>query len=557
MTLRGPRLGTTAIACGAVAVAALSIAPVVYLFVTGISFGDLADELGYEATTSAALQTVQLVLVVTVLTVVLGVLAALLVARTSIAFPRAWTVLLALPLAVPGFVSSYAVFAAELVYAPSLTWVTSFFGASLVLALSLYPYVFLPCVVALRTVDPAQEEMVANLRPRWTSRFWHVTLPALRPALAAGVLIVALHVLAEYGAMVQLGRSTLTTKVMAEMLDYGDYQSARSLSLLLAGLSILVLFGTRLISRSGTALHGARGLDRPPARLQLGRWHLPVMVVALSVPLLALGPTLVMTARGLTNTGRTVTTDWGQVGSALGSTAGYALAAAAIATAVAFPVSWWVGRRPSLRSVLTERAVWVAHAIPSAILALALVYLATRLAPSLYKMPVVLVAAYVILFLPLAVGHQRVGLEAARPLYDAGATSWGARAARTFARVTLPLALPGFVAGAILVGLDASKELTTTLMLIPFNSQTLSTQLWATTNGEALDFTAAAPYAAMLVLLGAVPVALLVRNALRSADPTRADSARGAPVRVDPILAEAGAITWSVDDDVDTMTDPC
>ena len=87
--------------------------------------------------------------------------------------------------------------------------------------------------------------------------------------------------------------------------------------------------------------------------------------------------------------------------------------------------------------------------------------------------------------------------------------------------------------------------------------RTLSTQLWATTNGEALDFTAAAPYAAMLVLLGAVPVALLVRNALRSADPNRADSARGAPVRVDPILAEAGAITWSADDDVDTMTDPC
>ena len=201
--------------------------------------------------------------------------------------------------------------------------------------------------------------------------------------------------------------------------------------------------------------------------------------------------------------------------------------------------------------------MWVAHAIPSAILALALVYLATRLAPSLYKMPVVLVAAYVILFLPLAVGYQRVGLEASRQLYDDVAASLGSRPARTFARVTLPLALPGFVAGAILVGLDASKELTTTLMLIPFNSQTLSTQLWATTNGEALDFTAAAPYAAMLVLLGAVPVALLVRNALRSADPTRADSARGAPVRVDPILAEAGAITWSVDDDVDTMTDPC
>lgn len=89
------------------------------------------------------------------------------------------------------------------------------------------------------------------------------------------------------------------------------------------------------------------------------------------------------------------------------------------------------------------------------------------------------------------------------------------RTQRSFARVTLPLALPGFMAGAILVGLDAGKELTTTLMLIPFNADTLSTRLWATTNGESLDFTAAAPYAAMLVVLGVVPVVLLVRSTLR------------------------------------------
>ncbi|MDQ2812903.1 MAG: hypothetical protein M3Z75_13760 [Actinomycetota bacterium] len=73
---------------------------------------------------------------------------------------------------------------------------------------------------------------------------WRVVLPALRPAIAAGVLIVALHVLAKYGTMVQLGRSTLTTKIVAEMLDYGDYRSARSLSLLLGVLSIAVLLAT-------------------------------------------------------------------------------------------------------------------------------------------------------------------------------------------------------------------------------------------------------------------------------------------------------------------------
>lgn len=132
--------------------------------------------------------------------------------------------------------------------------------------------------------------------------------------------------------------------------------------------------------------------------------------------------------------------------------------AAAVATVAAFPVSWWINRRPSTASMLTERSVWVAHAIPSAILALALVYLATRLTPSLYKTPTVLVAAYVILFLPLAVGYQRVGLEASRKVYDDVAAFARVAPGASFARVTLPLALPGFMAGAILVGLDAARN---------------------------------------------------------------------------------------------------
>jgi len=185
------------------------------------------------------------------------------------------------------------------------------------------------------------------------------------------------------------------------------------------------------------------------------------------------------------------------------------------ATAVALPVSWWVSRRASVAAQVTERSVWVAHAVPNAILALALVYLATRLLPGLYKTAALLVVAYVILYLPLAVSNQRVGLQAALRRYEDVAASLGSRAWRRFTRISLPLALPGIGTGALLVGLDSSKELTTTLMLLPFNAHTLSTGLWATTNGESLDFTAAAPYALMLVLLGSVPVFLLVRRTLR------------------------------------------
>jgi iron(III) transport system permease protein len=240
-----------------------------------------------------------------------------------------------------------------------------------------------------------------------------------------------------------------------------------------------------------------------------------VSLGTLVVPLAAIGPTLLMTGRGLTNDKRSVVIDWSQVGHAFWNTAGYGLAAAVVATVLAFPVAWWVNRSPSMKSMLAERLVWVAHAIPAAILALALVYLATRLAPSFYKTAAVLVAAYVILFLPLAVAYQRVGLDASRKVYDDVAASLGSHSLRTLSRISLPLAFPGFAAGAILVALDASKELTTTLMLLPFDTQTLSTRLWATTNGEALDFTAAAPYALMLVLLGVLPVYFLVRHALR------------------------------------------
>ena len=515
MTLRTLSAGRTAIALIAVVVAALSLSPVVYLLATGISLSDVRDEFRYPSTSAAVVQTIQLMVAVSAVTVVLGVLGAFLVTRTDVAFPRTLTVLFALPLAVPGFVGAYAAFSAELVFAPRLGLVTSLPGASLVLALTLYPYVFLPCVVALRHVDPALEEIVANLRPGRLSRFWHVTFPALRPALAAGVLIIVLHVLAEYGAMVQLGRSTVTTKVMAEMLDYGDYQSARSLSLLLTALSVFVLAATWVLSPTSTARHIARGASRAPSTAVLGHWRTPAALAAMVVPVLAIGPTVFMTMRGFMNPRRSVAIESGSVMSALSSTLGFALAAAVVATVVGFPVSWWVSRRPSARSNLTERTVWLAHAMPSAVLALSLVYLATRLAPSLYKTPAVLVVSYVILFLPLAVGYQRVGLEASRQVYDDVASSLGCGPAKSFARVTLPLSLPGFIAGATLVGLDASKELTTTLLLVPFDTQTLSTRLWATTNGESLDFTAAAPYAAMLVLLGVLPVAVLVRSALR------------------------------------------
>lgn len=454
-------------------------------------------------------------LVVSVLCLVLGIGTASVVVRTDLPFRKLFTVLFAMPLAVPGFVSSYAVYSLGLLVAPQSNALSSFAGASIILALTLYPYIFLPCVVALANLDAGQEEVARSLRGGVVAVFRHVVIPHLRPALAGGVLIVALHVLAEYGAMVQLGQHTLTTTIMGEMLDYGNYRSARSLSLVLAVISVAVLLANRAFAGSNFPTGAGSHTARPTTPKSLGGCRPLVAVVVVLVPLAALGPTVLMTARGLALSTRGTSTTWPAVFHATGNTLGYAAGAALVGTVAALPVSWWVARRPSTASNLTERSVWVAHAIPNAILALAMVFLATRLVPGLYKTGFLLVIAYVLLFLPLAVSNQRVGLRAALVGYEDVAASLGSRSWNRFYRISLPLALPGVATGALLVGLDASKELTTTLMLLPFNTQTLATGLWATTNGQSLNFSSAAPYALMLGVLGSIPVFMIVRRTLR------------------------------------------
>lgn len=493
----------------------LSLLPVSYLFIAGFSIDDIQQLFSFPTTLPDIARTIGLTLSVSVLSVLLGVAAATLVVRTDIPGRKLLTVLFAMPLAVPGFVSAYAAYSANLVFLPRADLVTNFAGATPVLSLTLYPYVFLPSVIALRNTDPAQEEVARSLGTSSAAVFGRVVVPQLRPALAGGVLIVALHVLSEYGAMVQLRQRTLTTTIMAEMIDYGDYSSARSISVLLAVFSFGVLLANRVFS--GRTVPGSVGSQsvRPPSRWRLRRAKPAMLVAALLLPALALGPTTLMTMRGLASPRRSAVVHWPDVFVAMGSTLSYAGWAALFATILAFPVSWWVSRRPSVGSHLTERSIWVAHSIPNAILALALVFLATRLLPGMYKTAALLVLAYVILYLPLAVSNQRVGMQAALVKYDDIAASLGSGSLRRFYRVSLPLALPGVVTGALLVGLDASKELTTTLMLLPYNSKTLATGLWSTTNGESLDFTAAAPYTLMLVILGSVPVFLIVRRTLR------------------------------------------
>ncbi|OBJ73655.1 hypothetical protein A5643_03605 [Mycobacterium sp. 1274756.6] len=499
-------------------IAAAAISPAAYLLLrAGFSIPLLRSQLAAPTTVPLIWNTLWLLILVCGCTAVLGLGLAVLIARTTLPLPRLWTVLFTLPLGVPTFVGSYAWVAFFYEYFPRSELIFGLGGAAAVLTVTLFPYVFLPVLTALRRLDPAQEEAARALGRGPVSAFLHITLPQLRPAIATGVLIIGLHVLAEFGAVEMLNYSTLTTAIVQRATVLGMPESARALAVVLAGGAIVLLLLDRLLRGRAYPLRSGRGAARPPLRWRLGPTA-PLFVVACSaVAAGALAVPLWVTASGLVRRagGAGSALDWAALAAATTNTAQWAGAAALVATAAALPVTVLAVRYPGRLSTAIERATWIAHALPGVIMALALVYLAVRWAYPLYQTSALLVAGYVVMFLPLAIGAQQVGIAQASPRLEEMSRSLGKGPLQTFARVTAPLALPAIGVGALLVALDAGKELTTTLLLRPTGEHSLATALWSTTEGEVLDFTAAAPYGLALLIIGAVPAGLLARTTLR------------------------------------------
>jgi iron(III) transport system permease protein len=498
-------------------VAVASLSPVAYLLLReGASLGTLRKELSAPSTVPLLWHTVELSVGVTAVSAVLGVGLAVLVARTTLPFPRLWTVLFTLPLGVPTFVGSYAFVALNNRYTPTSTFIFGLRGAVVIISLTLFPYVFLPVLTALRNLDPAQEEVARSLGRGSIATFVRVVLPHLRPAIAGGCLIIALHMLAEFGALQLLNYQTLTTAIVQRATVLGSPEGARALAVVLALLALVYLAGDRWLRGKLRPVRSGSGVARQQERRRLGLMTPVWLLVCAVLVLVALGVPIFATVIGLVHPGSSgASVDWGALWAAAGNTARFGFSAAVVATIVGLPVSILATRHAGGLSTVVERSIWVAHALPGVIMALALVYLSVHWIYPLYQTSYLLVGAYVVLYLPLAVAGQQVGLGQAAKGHDLMSRSLGRGPVATFFRVTLPLALPAVATGALLVALDVGKELTTTLLLRPTGQDTLTTAMWATTNGEVLDFTAAAPFGLLLLLIGAVPAALLARRALR------------------------------------------
>lgn len=450
--------------------------------------------------------TTRLLVLATALSTVIGVAGAWLVERTDLRGRGWWHGVLCAPLAVPAFVNGYG-------WVSTTHLVQSFPGAVMVVTLSYYPLVYLPTVAALRRLDPGVEEVATSLGHGGWSVFARVTLPAISPAVLGGALLVGLHLLAEYGALQLLNYPTLTTAVLQQYGTGFNGPEATLLGLVLVAFCLLLLGAEALLRGRRRRARVGAGARREPERVVLGRRR-PLVVLglgalalwSLAVPVAALVRWLVRgTSAGL---------DTAELVDATGSTLVLAVLGGVVTTAAAVPVVWLAVRYRGVLTTAIERSVYTASALPGIVIALALVTVSIRAVPSLYQTLVLLVAGYLILFLPRAVVSVRGTYELVPPALEDVGRSLGCSGLELARRVTLPLVAPGLATATALVALATSTELTATLLLAPLGTDTLATQFWS--DASSVAYGAAAPYALALVLLSVPSTWLLARLSLRS-----------------------------------------
>jgi iron(III) transport system permease protein len=505
-------------AAGLLAVALVCL-PLVYLVVRVVDAGSAAwTVLGQERILELVGQTALLVVLVTGATLLIGVPLAWLVARSDLPGQRFWAVTAALPLVIPSYVAALVLLAAfgprgflqQVLEGPfgveRVPEIYGLVGATVALTISTYPYVYLLAVAALRDLDPALEEASRGLGRSGFHTFRRVTLPAVRPSLGAGALLVALYTLSDFGAVSLMQYSSLTRAIFVQYRSLFDRTPAAVLSLVLVVLTAIVLV-LEYSARGRVRYHRASpGAARASRRVPLGRWRWPALAFcsavvgfALALPLAVIGYWL---ERAI-SLQRDLDEAWGP---ALNSVLASGLAAA-VAVAAALPVALLAVRYPARWTRALERLSYSSNALPGIVIALSLVFFAANYASPVYQTLTLLIFAYVVRFFPQAVAGSHSALLRVDPHLEEAARGLGKTPRQAFLTVTAPLVAPGLLAGAALVFLSTMKELPATLLLAPIGFETLATEVWTATTVAA--YSRAALPALLLIVFSAPFIYLL------------------------------------------------
>ena len=464
--------------------------------------------------------TLSLAVLVGVICLVIAIPSAYLVARREFVGRKVAIWLLILPLAIPTYVFAhiYTVLLEPDALLGQLWQLIAGEGARLdlynlggtavMLSLAAFSYVFLLGYTALADGRQSLEDAARiHGATRW-QLFHRVTLPLMRPALAAGLAVVTLHTLSDFGAVSMLRYQTFTLSIYLQMNSRFDYQSAAALSLILVALSLSFLILERFFRRRQRYYAGAQ--TRYVSRRQASGWETAVIWSWLG--LIALFAFAIPVAWMVVWSAKAVAADlidaqfWGYAF----NTGLISFTAACVAVVVALPIGLFHNRARSWLSSSYIQLSSVGFVLPGPVIALGIITFVIAVLPSLYGGMVALVMALVIRFLPLAIQSQEAALQQLTPSVEQAGRIHGAGPLENLRRVTLPMIRNGMVTAWVLVFIDALKELPATLMLRPVGFDTLPIRIWIEASEEMLEL--AAPAALVLVIATLPALWIMMRS---------------------------------------------
>ena len=482
--------------------------------------------------------TVVLMLGVGVLTAAIGTGAAWLV--TMYRFPGSGWLKSALlfPLALPAYVGAYALvdfldYAGPLQTAmrASFGWqdardywfpeIRSTWAAVLVLSAALYPYVYLLTRQALREQSGGIYEVARALGTGGWGLFWRLGLPLARPAIAAGVALALMETVADFGTVTHFGVQTLTTGVFSTWLNGGNAGGAAQIAGVIMSL-ILILVAMERIGRRNARFHRPARHARP---VEAQRLSGPRGWMAFGLCILPVGAGFVLPVAVMASHAIARPSVWLSPGLAQAALNTLIVGGTAALLTVGAALFLVYGIRMAGRGVgrVILPLTTLGYAAPGAVLAVGiLVPLAAidhKLADAIVNTTgwepgllltgtaAAIVLAYIVRFFGIAQGAMDTAFGRISPTLPMAARSLGQTAGGTLKRLYLPL-MRGSVASALLVVfVDCVKELPATLLLRPFNFNTLSTRVYELASLERLG--EAAPAALVVTGLGLAAVALL------------------------------------------------
>ncbi|MCY9802865.1 iron ABC transporter permease [Vibrio scophthalmi] len=521
--------------------ALLLVLPILAIFFTAVGETDqLFSHLMSTVMATYTYNTVVLVVGVMLLSLLFGIPCAWLMAMCRLPSERILQWALVLPLAMPAYIVGYIFtdwfdFAGPIQIAlrDVMGWqagdywfpdIRTLGGAIIVLALVLYPYVYLLCRAAFmeQNVSLLQSARLLKCSP-WQS-FYRISLPLVRPAIAVGLSLVAMETIGDFGTVSYFAVNTLTTAVYDTWLGYSSLTAAAKISVIMLVFVILLLSLERY-SRRKQKLFQSQFSSREDFRYELRGWKKwlaliwcwGLVAVAFIFPL---GQLCLYAYKYFA---QSWTPEFQQY--ALNSLY-VSLSAAVIGVLIALVVNFYHRLSASRTSVLFMRLSSLGYAVPGTVLAIGVMvpvifmdHAVNDLAKAMeWGRPglifsgsmFAIIFALVVRFSAVAIGSIESSLSKVSPSLDMASRTMGCNPNTMLLKVHVPLIRRGALIAALLVFIESMKELNASLLLRPFNFETLATYVFNYASDEHLEL--AAMPAVILVLVGLVPLVLINRS---------------------------------------------